>query len=176
MHNGPDLARFWGSRLFDAAKRVPNFFLLDSADPVGCSQVCFISGTALDGLPIRTTTRGRSGRARARRLRPRHQARQAQRLHPGRPDTVDAAFWHLLHGYLPARPLTPGSVRPLAASRRALRAAPALAGAAAPARAISASAPALNGSAESFLNGTSSVYVEEMYHAWKKAPSRCVRP
>jgi hypothetical protein len=29
---------------------------------------------------------------------------------------------------------------------------------------------------ESFLNGASAVYVEEMYAAYKQNPARCVRP
>lgn len=41
-------------------------------------------------------------------------------------------------------------------------------------RAVSASAPARQLNAESFLSGTSSVYVEEMYRAWKTNPARLV--
>lgn len=47
------------------------------------------------------------------------------------------------------------------------------AGAAAPASSAAASGASLvQQGAESFLNGTSSVYVEEMFRAWKADPKR----
>lgn len=46
------------------------------------------------------------------------------------------------------------------------------ASAAASRRSISATAPSLQLTSESFLNGTSSVYVEEMFRAWTADPKR----